>query len=567
MKYVISQLPIYLASAKSSRWNIRFLIKFVSLLIFQVTLYSYLFHIIMLQEGQDYSPMTGLYWTLTVMSTLGFGDITFNSDIGKWFTIVVLLTGVIFFMIMLPFTFIRFIYQPWIESKLKTRVPTELPEHTSGHVILAGFSIVTSSIVERLIQHHIPYVILVPDSEQALSLIDRGYHAILGEYDDSRTYQRLRVGKAAMVAALCDDLKNTNIASTVREIAPDVPIMGSVDLAESIDILRLAGANHVFQFVQMLGEAFAKRSVVSGTQANIVGRFDKLCIAEVSAEHVGIVGKNLVESGFRAKTGLNIVGIWERNKFIQPRPETVVNAASVLLLAGSAKQLEKWSEYSKTDKLPGHTAPALIIGGGRVGKAVMHVLEHRHRPFKVIENNPTLVPPGDDRYTLGSAADIHVLEASGIRETPSVLITTHNDDLNIYLTIYCRRLRPDVQIISRANLDRNINSLYAAGANVVMSHASMAANAVVNLLSPSRVIMLTEGLDIFKMKAHPNLFGVSLKDSNIRRDTDCNVIALRSDGELHINPDPTRPIKNGDELVLVGTDDAEKRFIQIYPSQ
>ncbi len=556
-----------MGNAKSTRWNIRFLIKFALLLIFQIALYSYLFHVIMLQEGKDYSPLTGLYWTLTVMSTLGFGDITFNSDTGRLFTIIVLMSGVIFFMLMLPFTFIRFIYQPWIESKLKTRVPTELPESTHGHVVLAGFSIVTESIVERLIQHNIPYIILVPDSEQALSLIDRGYHVILGEYDDSRTYQRIRVDKAAMVAALCDDLKNTNIASTVREAAPNVPVLGSVDLADSIDILRLAGANHVFQFVQMLGEAFAKRSVVAGMHANIVGRFDQLCIAEVPASRVGIVGKNLAESGFRAKTGLNIVGIWERNKFVQPRPETVVNASSVLLLAGSAKQMEKWSEYSEPEKLQGHTAPALIIGGGRVGKAVMHVLQERHLPFKVIENNPALVPPNDDRYTLGSAADISVLEASGIRETPSVLITTHDDDLNIYLTIYCRRLRPDIQIISRANLDRNINSLYAAGANVVMSHASMAANAVINLLSPGRVIMLTEGLDIFKMNAHPSLFGVPLKDSNIRRDTDCNVIALRSDGELFINPDPSRPIKEGDELVLIGTDNAEKRFIQTYPSQ
>lgn len=566
MKYAISQLPLYLGSAKSTRWNIRFLIKFALLLVLQISLYSYLFHVIMLQEGKDYSPMTGLYWTLTVMSTLGFGDITFSSDIGRLFTIVVLLSGVIFFMLMLPFTFIRFIYQPWIESKLKTRVPTELPESTSGHVVLAGFSIVTQSIVERLIQHNIPYVILVPDSEQALSLIDRGYHVILGEYDDSRTYQRIRVKKAALVAALADDLKNTNIASTVREAAPDVQVLSSVDLADSIDILRLAGANHVFQFAQMLGEAFANRSVVAGMQANIVGRFKKLCIAEVPAARIGIIGKTLAESDFRAKTGLNIVGIWERNKFVQPRPETVVNASSVLLLAGSSKQLEKWSEYSEEENPHSHTAPALIIGGGRVGKAVMNVLQKRRLPFKVIENNPAMVPPNDDRYILGSAADISVLEASGIRETPSVLITTHNDDLNIYLTIYCRRLRSDIQIISRASLDRNINSLYAAGANVVMSHASMAANAVINLLSPGRVIMLTEGLDIFKVNAHHDLFGVALKDSNIRRDTDCNVIALRSDGELFINPDPARPIKEGDELVLIGTDDAEKKFIQTYPS-
>ncbi len=80
-------------------------------------------------------------------------------------------------------------------------------------------------------------------------------------------------------------------------------------------------------------------------------------------------------------------------------------------------------------------------------------------------------------------------------------MTTHDDDLNIYLTIYCRKLRPDVQILSRSTLDRNVPSLYNAGANLVMSHASMAASTIINLLSPGRVTILTEGLNIFRVTA------------------------------------------------------------------
>ena len=45
----------------------------------------------MVYEGRSYSWITGFYWTLTTMSTLGFGDITFTSDIGKIFSVVVLL--------------------------------------------------------------------------------------------------------------------------------------------------------------------------------------------------------------------------------------------------------------------------------------------------------------------------------------------------------------------------------------------------------------------------------------------------------------------------------------------
>ena len=62
----------------------------------------------MLFEEKEFSWITGFYWTLTVMSTLGFGDITFASDLGKAFTLTVLLSGIVFLLVMLPFTFIQF---------------------------------------------------------------------------------------------------------------------------------------------------------------------------------------------------------------------------------------------------------------------------------------------------------------------------------------------------------------------------------------------------------------------------------------------------------------------------
>ena len=45
-----------------------------------VAAYSTTFHFLMAAEGQEYSWVTGVYWTLTVMSTLGFADITLRVD-------------------------------------------------------------------------------------------------------------------------------------------------------------------------------------------------------------------------------------------------------------------------------------------------------------------------------------------------------------------------------------------------------------------------------------------------------------------------------------------------------
>jgi hypothetical protein len=81
MKFLPAQI-IFLLQNKRAQRNLRGMFEFLLALAFLVTVYSILFHILMAHEGRDYSVVTGFYWTLTVMTTLGFGDITFHSDLG-----------------------------------------------------------------------------------------------------------------------------------------------------------------------------------------------------------------------------------------------------------------------------------------------------------------------------------------------------------------------------------------------------------------------------------------------------------------------------------------------------
>ena len=158
-------------------------------------------------------------------------------------------------------------------------------------------------------------------------------------------------------------------------------------------------------------------------------------------------------------------------------------------------------------------------------------------------------PAQDNRFIQGSAADLDVLVKAGIQETPSIIITTHDDNLNIYLTIYCRRLRPDVQIISRASLDRNINTLHRAGANLVMSFSSLVTTTILNLLHPQQMLMLSEGLNVFRTALNPKLENRALLNIQVRENTGCSIVAVKRRDEMIINPDPTIVLEHGDELV------------------
>jgi len=213
-----------------------------------------------------------------------------------------------------------------------------------------------------------------------------------------------------------------------------------------------------------------------------------------------------------------------------------------------------------------HTSagPVLILGAGRVGRAAAEVLEERKIDYRIVENDERACRQ-DAHYILGSAADRDTLVRAGIHEAPTVIVTTHSDDLNIYLTIFCHRLRPELQIISRATLERNVSTLHRAGADMVMSYASMAASTILDVLRPNQLLLLEEGLEVFRAAVHPLLGGMSLRDTQIRDLTGCNVIAINSDGRATLNPDPAVRLRTGDELILIGTSEAEEAFVRRYP--
>jgi K+/H+ antiporter YhaU regulatory subunit KhtT len=95
-----------------------------------------------------------------------------------------------------------------------------------------------------------------------------------------------------------------------------------------------------------------------------------------------------------------------------------------------------------------------------------------------------------------------------------------------------------------------------------MSYSSLGANAIFNFLRNEDTLMLAEGLNVFRLRAPKALVGKNLAQSKIRQMTGCSVAAVKVKGVMSINPDPQAAIQEDAELVLIGTYDGEKKFLQ-----
>lgn len=560
MKFLSSQLG-YLLGEQETRRNLKALLKYVAFLTAVVVAFAAIFHELMELEGREYSWITGFYWTLTVMSTLGFGDITFESDIGRAFSILVLLTGIVLLLIVLPFAFIRFFYAPWLEAQVRSRAPRALPDEVSDHVIICRWDPISRGLTQRLQLLDIPYCILEPDPNRAAQLFGDHVPVVTGDLDAASTYRAAGVERSRAVFVNLDDAANTNVTLTIREVSATATVIATAEHGESIDLIELAGASHVLPLKQQLGEQLANRVNALHCEAHVIGRFRDVLIAEFPVHQTPLAGRAIRDAKLREVTGVNVVGVWERGRLLPARPDTTLSASSIPVVVGTEEQIRALNGV--VERYDVNPNPVLILGGGKVGRSAARALKKKGVRVHLVERNPEVAARSEsiaDRVFVGEAADRDVLLKAGLQEAPSVVLTTNDDAMNIYLCIYCRRLNPDLRIISRITHERNLEAIHRAGADSVLSYASLGQESVVAIAQGRELVFVGEGIRFYSFQTPAPLDGKTLRDSEIGARTGLNVIGIRHGEETITNPPPNTVLSTGAELLVLGTAEQRRTF-------
>ncbi len=549
-----------------TRRNLGVLFRFLGVLLGIVLVYSVAFHVIMVGvEGKDHSWITGFYWTLTVMSTLGFGDIVFDSDIGRVFSILVLLSGIVLLLIMLPFTLIRSFYAPWLEAQIRGRAPREVPEEVAAHVVICGYDALATGLVERLALYDIPYYLIEPDPAEAARKQRQGLSVITGDVDSRETYVNLRAANARLILANLADEVNTNITITARDVAPNVPIVATAEAEDSIDVLELSGCSHVLPLHQQLAERLANRVNAGHAEVHVIGGIRNLRIAEFAVHNTPFAGRTIRETQIREATGVEIVSVWERGKLLPARPDTYLSTSSLLVVAGTEQQVLELNLLLVIYDI--NYNPVLVIGGGKVGRATARALRRKDVGVHLIERNEALRPRIGEIPTQlfqGEAADRDLIMEAGLANTPAVVLSGSDDAMNIYLAVYCRRLNPEVLILSRLTHPRNLEAIYRAGADFALSYTSQGVEDIFAQLHARELLVIGEGVELFVVPAPSSLVGRDLGGCAVSERTGLTIVGVQQNGTVVTNPPPDTSLNKGSELIMLGNTEQRQAFARDF---
>jgi voltage-gated potassium channel len=189
------------------------------------------------------SLVDAFYFTVVTGSTVGYGDITPQTQVARLFGVSVLVVNVAAFAVALGV-----LLTPAIEARLTTALgrmtDTEL-ELLHDHVLVLGYGELTEPILQEL-RGDVEIVVVTGDAARAQPLTERGFEVLVADPSDEETLDRARVDEArAVVAATQSDAEDALAILTARQLNPDVRIVAAASQRENVNKLKRAGADTV----------------------------------------------------------------------------------------------------------------------------------------------------------------------------------------------------------------------------------------------------------------------------------------------------------------------------------
>ncbi|QFU83026.1 potassium channel family protein [Natronorubrum aibiense] len=507
-------------------------------------------------EGEERTFFQSAQTVIEILTTAGFGG-----DADDWTTdgmnllvIWINLSGVLLVFLALPLFVV-----PLFQRALATQ-PPESTDFT-GHVIICSHTEREDVLRNELEAADVPSVFIDDDPETVMDLTDDGIEAMLGDPEQEQTLQAANIADARALVVDVSDEANPEVILTARELREDMQIISVAEDDAVATYHRYAGADIVVRPRQVLGRSLAAKAAMSVTAElqETIELGDQLEITELLVErNSALAGQTIAESGLRDRMGINVIGTWYHGEFVPaPDPTTVIDHNTILLVAGSHETLTELT--SRTVSPSEERSYHVVVGGyGEVGHTISDTLETDGVSHTIIDSSEN-----DDVDVVGNVTDEETLAAADTENARSVVLALDDDTAAIYATLVLEKVAPEVEVIARANETETVRKLYRAGAEYVLALSTVTGRMLSSILLEDEEILTPETqFEIIRTTA-PELVGQSLKEADVRARLGCTVVAAERNGELLTNLGPEFTVREGDVLIVAGSDETVNQFIAV----
>jgi voltage-gated potassium channel len=297
--------------------------------------------------------LDGLYMVIITLSTVGYGEVHDLSTLGRIWTILVLVSGVILVGYTAART-IEFFTEGTFHGYRRSRRMQKQIDRMTDHFIVCGWGRVGRQVTEDLLRSNHPIVVVEKDDPDG-TLLASGIPFVQGNAEQESVLAQAGIERAAVLIACVDgDTQNVFITLTARQMNAGLRIIARASEPEAARKLQLVGAERVVSPYVASGRRMSHLAL----RPQAVDFFDTLSdpledigveMHEVSIEpNSPVAGRSLKEIDLRRSTGVIVVALRQHGQIqLNPDPDAVIGAGSSLLALGTRKQCGALEEFLK----------------------------------------------------------------------------------------------------------------------------------------------------------------------------------------------------------------------------
>ena len=290
--------------------------------------------------------------------------------------------------------------------------------------------------------------------------------------------------------------------------------------------------------------------------------FDSLYMTVITLATVGYGEVHPLDSGGRIFTIFMILG------GIAVMTYAFTTLTSVIVEGEVSALFERRRMQKQIEKLSGHY---IICGGGHAGGVIASELAKTGRAFVVIERNKEALQKFVDRLgpepvlsIEGDATEDESLRKAGVERAVGVFAVLTTDQDNAFVALSAKGLSPKVRVVCCQKELGVRDKLFRSGAdNVVNPEFIGGLRMVSEMIRPAAVgfldAMIREKNSVtrFEEVAIPAGSPMVGRELGVVKGAEGKaplLVAVQGGdgGRYEINPEPTRPLRAGDRLVMVG---------------
>ncbi|MFC4543445.1 cation:proton antiporter [Halosolutus amylolyticus] len=235
---------------------------------------------------------------------------------------------------------------------------------------------------------------------------------------------------------------------------------------------------------------------------------------------------------------------------------------TVVIQAGFARQI---AEY--LDVIP---MPTIIVGGGRVGRALATRLENRGENIVIVdEDEETIEQLRRDGYTVcnGNGTSAETLREAGIERAGIVAATTADDNTNLLVAQLARTKFGVETVVARVNEPGNVDAFEALDVRAIDVANATAWSLDNEIERPALSHWMTElgeGHDAQEITVTASdLGGATIAELDADIPDGVIIAVIARDGETYV-PEADTVLEEGDKVTFLGREEAVRAAVRRF---